>query len=139
MTTRGLHGSRSVILLARHQIGSLVATVLDFSTMVALVAGLHLAPALGAVSGAAVGGSVNFVLGRRWIFRTQNEPPRAQALRYVSVSFVSLLLNGAGEHLLATVWHVQFVLARVVVALLVALLWNYPVQRHYVFKPHESP
>ena len=107
--------------------------------MIALVAGLKLAPGLGAMSGAAVGGTINFMLGRHWIFRRQDDPASNQALRYAGVSIVSLILNGAGEHLLASVWHVQFVLARVVVALLVALLWNYPVQRHFVFKSHESP
>lgn len=129
----------TVLELARHQAGSLIATVLDFSTMIALVAGLHLAPGLGAMSGAAIGGSVNFVLGRRWIFRKQSDPASHQALRYAGVSLVSLMLNGGGEHLLASVWHVQFVLARVIVALLVALLWNYPVQRHFVFQAHETP
>jgi putative flippase GtrA len=125
--------------LARHQVGSLIATALDFSTMIALVAGLHIAPGLGAMSGAAVGGSVNFMLGRRWIFLRHSDPAQDQALRYAGVSLVSLLLNGAGVHLLASVWHLQFVVARVIVALLVALLWNYPVQRRFVFKLHESP
>jgi putative flippase GtrA len=125
--------------LARHQAGSIIATVLDFSTMILLVAGLHFIPAVGAMSGAAVGGSVNFVLGRRWVFRRQGDRVSGQALRYAGVSAVSLLLNGAGEHVLASVWHLQFVIARVIVALLVALCWNYPAQRNFVFRQHETP
>ena len=38
-----------------------------------------------------------------------------------------------GEHLLAERLHVQYVLARFGVALAVSVLWNFPLQRAFVF------
>jgi putative flippase GtrA len=119
--------------LLRHQAGSFAATTLDFTTMVALVSGLGLPPPIGTAIGAACGGTLNFILGRRWIFRATHRHPAPQAGRYALVSFSSLLLNTGGEHLVADLLHVQYVAARACVAIAVGIFWNFPMQRHFVF------
>jgi putative flippase GtrA len=123
-------------LLLRHQTGSVLATALDFSVMIALVTMAGLSPASSTAIGAACGGVLNFMLGRHWIFRAHAEQGGAapQALRYALVSFGSLLLNTGGEHVLATMSHWQFVIARIVVSFLVSILWNFPMQRSFVFR-----
>jgi putative flippase GtrA len=119
--------------LLRHQAGAAVATVVDFTMMVALVSLAGAAPALGTALGAAAGGTVNFILGRRWIFRATSEHASPQAGRYAAVSLGSLLLNAGAIHLLAGRLHYPLVAARVGVALTVGLLWNYPMHRTFVF------
>lgn len=122
-------------VLARHQLGALVATLVDFGTMIACVhAGLR--PVSGTAIGAACGAIVNFTLGRRWIFPT-GSPRRLdrQALRYAVVSLSSLGLNTLGEHVAHDLAHVQYVLARVLVAGVVGLGWNFPLHRGWVFAP----
>lgn len=120
--------------LLRHQLGAIAATALDFVVMIALVSGRRVTPALGAAGGAAVGAATNFALGRAWVFPAHRGSGTGQALRYALVSLVSLLLNSAGEHLLATVLHIPYVAARVLVAASVSLAWNYPMHRHVVFR-----
>jgi putative flippase GtrA len=121
------------LILGRHQLASLVATAVDFSVMVACVSGLAFAPSAATVAGAASGAAVNFAMGRRWIFAATSQSPGGQALRYALVSAVSLALNAMGEYALAEILSVQFVLARVVVALCVGVAWNFPMQRSFVF------
>jgi putative flippase GtrA len=119
--------------LARHQLGALGATLVDFATMIACVhAGLT--PVAGTALGAGVGAAANFALGRYWVFPA-GLPGRArrQAIRYALVSLSSLALNTLGELLLHDVAHMQYVLARVVVAGAVSLAWNFPLQRGWVF------
>ena len=119
--------------LAKHQAASLIATVVDFGTMIALVELGWLRPALATVVGATCGATSNFWLGRHWTFDATAGRARGQALRYALVSATSLGLNALGEHVLAERWKVQYVLARLGVALAVSVLWNFPLQRFFVF------
>ncbi len=91
---------------------------------------------LGTVLGAACGAVANFTLGRRWMFRRDGGPGRgasAQAARYALVSLTSLLCNALGEYVLHERAGMQYQLARVAVSVLVSVLWNFPMQRHFVF------
>jgi putative flippase GtrA len=118
----------------RHQIGAIVATGIDFGTMSVLVSFLGLAAALATAIGAAVGGISNFLLGRHWIFSAGDGHAGQQARRYVLVSAMSLGLNSGGEYILHDRLGIQYLLARVVVASLVSVGWNYPVQRSFVYR-----
>ena len=118
--------------------GATAATLVDFSTMIALVH-LGLTPVQATAVGAACGAITNFTLSRRWVFDAVHAHAGAQVLRYAAVSLVSLLLNAAGEHLLHDRLHVQYVLARVVVSIAVSVFWNFTMHRLFVFRPAASP
>lgn len=117
----------------RHHASSLASAVIDFGIMVACVEALHTRPVPATVAGAACGAVTNFLLGRYWTYQRRDSAARGQALRYALVSAASLAWNAAGEHLLADVLHVQYVLSRVITALIVSNAWNYPLQRFFVF------
>ena len=117
----------------RHHASSLAAAVVDFGIMVACVEALHARPVPATVAGATCGAVTNFLLGRYWIYQRRDTAARGQAVRYAVVSAASLAWNAAGEHLLADVLHVQYVLSRVITALIVSNAWNYPLQRFFVF------
>lgn len=119
--------------MARHQTAALVATAVDFLSMIVWVeTGLG-----GAVSGAAVGAACgaicNFLLGRSWIFQATGRPAVAQAVRYAMVSAGSLGWNTLGQYLLLRSTDLPYVATRVVIAALVGLAWNFPLHRHFVF------
>jgi putative flippase GtrA len=120
--------------LGRHQIGAAVATAVDFGLMILLVERIGLSPVAATAISAPIGGLTNFVLGRAWIFRLHSGHWAAQAARYALVSGASVGWNTAGEHLLHDGAHVEYVGARIVVSILVSLLWNFPVQRRWVFR-----
>jgi putative flippase GtrA len=126
--------------IAKHQAGALASTTVDFGVMIAVVQGVGLSPVTGTVAGAALGAGFNFTLGRRWIFRT-GDPARmrSQVLRYGIVSVASLLLNALGEFVVHDRLRVQYVAARLVVAVLVSVAWNYPLHRAWVFAPSRPP
>jgi hypothetical protein len=55
------------------------------------------------------------------------------------VSLVSLGLNSAGEYVLVSVARMQYVLARVLVAIAVSVVWNFPMQRGFVYRSLAAP
>ncbi len=120
--------------LARHQLGALAATAVDFATMILAVERLGVAPTLGTALGATVGAVTNFLLGRVWIFRVGRGGWARQAVRYAVTSGASAGWNTLGEYLLHDRAHLQYVWARIVVSGAVSLLWNFPVQRGFVFR-----
>ena len=122
----------------RHHIVSVVATGVDFATMIALVELLRFSPVLGTVCGAAAGGVTSFTLGRYYTYRSITDGVSRQALRYSLVSGASLGLNALGEHLILRVLASHYVLGRVLVATAVNNVWNFPMQRMFVFV-HRKP
>jgi putative flippase GtrA len=123
----------------RHHISSLVATGVDFSAMIASVELLRLSPVLGTVIGAALGGVTNFLMGRHFTFRSRSQRVSGQALRYALVSGVSLGLNALGEHVFVSFLPARYVLGRILVATTVNNVWNYPMQRFFVFAERKPP
>jgi putative flippase GtrA len=120
--------------LARHQIGSVVATAVDFGTMIALVSGFGVPAVAATAVGAACGGASNFALGRKWIFAANDSSASGQAVRYALVSLASLGWNALGEYVVHDRLGVQYVAARGLVAIAVSLAWNFPLQRGFVFR-----
>jgi putative flippase GtrA len=120
--------------LARHQLGAVVATALDFGSMILWVEYAGASPTAGAALGASLGGITNFLLGRAWVFRQGQGHWTGQAVRYAFVSATSAGLNALGEYLMHDFAHVEYVLARAFVSIGVSLLWNFPMQRSFVFR-----
>jgi len=112
---------------------SVVATGLDFGTMTVLVELGVLGPALATLVGASFGAVVNFLLGRR-IFRATGASAAPQALRYAVVSAASAAFNSLGVYVLHHRADVQYLVARVAVAILVSIFWNFPLHRRFVFR-----
>jgi len=117
----------------RHHISSLVGTGVDFAVMILMVELAGVSPVTGTVVGAAVGGITNFWLGRHFTFRSRSKQVSGQAFRYGLVSLASLGLNALGEHGFISFFSSRYVLGRVLVAATVNNVWNYPMQRFFVF------
>jgi putative flippase GtrA len=124
--------------LGRHQIASVISTAVDFGTMVLTVEVLGGTPVVGTVAGATCGAFTNFQLGRHFTFGAKGDQVAPQAARYALVSATSAALNALGEYLLHDRIGVQYFWARALVAVAVSFLWNFPLQRHFVFRAGRS-
>lgn len=125
---------RMALLLLRHQAGALVSTAVDFTTMILTVQLLGFTAVTGTLAGACAGAITNFTLGRHVIFGEAHGHVVPQALRYAVVSAASAGWNALGEWALHDRLGIQYVLARVLVAGVVSLAWNFPMHRHFVFR-----
>jgi putative flippase GtrA len=84
--------------------------------------------------GAFLGAVANFGINRHWTFQASGGCVKLQAKRYVVVSGISLLLNTLGVYGVTELCHIHYAISVVVVSILVAVLFNYPFHRHYVYR-----
>lgn len=118
--------------MLRSATSAALATVFDFLCVVALVSGAGLSAPTATLAGAVAGGAVNFTLGRSWAFRSRGA--RVPELgRYVLVSASSAWLNAGGVGAVLWLADVPYPLAWVAARGAVFLLWNFPLQRDFVF------
>jgi putative flippase GtrA len=95
-----------------------------------------------------LGGLVNCVINYRYTFRARALSKQAVALKYTLVWMGSLLLNTVGTSLLYTqlvhafegatgakVEDLCYALSRLLVSLMVSFVWNYLLQRYFVYRP----
>ncbi len=122
-----------MVSLKRSQIASLVATFVDFSSLIFLVEIGGVWYVAATAIGALLGAIVNFLLGRHWSFTAEKGSVRGQAIRYAAVSAVSLALNSSGVYLLTDYLGIHYALSRAITAFLVGVLFNFPLHRRFVF------
>jgi putative flippase GtrA len=124
----------------RHHAAAVLATVVDYGTMIAGVELAGLTPVAATPIGALAGAITSFTANRYFTYRgASGVRARGQAWRYALVSGVSLGLNTAGEWLFHHVWGVQYMLARVITSIIVSNVWNYPTMKLFVFSTGPKP
>jgi putative flippase GtrA len=130
-----------MITFTKAQLASLIATGVDFLVFSALLKWAGVPPVAASarvtfygVTGTLCGGFTYFILGRTWVFNTQKKKWMAQVSRYVPVWIGNLALNASGLYLLTRYTVIQPVWAKVITATLVAVFYNYPLQKRFVFK-----
>ena len=146
-----------MITFLKANIASLVASLTDFLITVLLVQWCGASVVTAAAAGTVTGGIINFLIGRHWVFkrRTQNAERKTQnkmhqtklysALsvkrlafsvqlgKYALVWTGNLLLNTGGVYILACQAGLHYTVAKITASLLVAFLYNYPLQKNFVF------
>lgn len=113
---------------------SLLCTGLDFGTLWALVELAGVGHPLATFAGTVVGAITNFVVNRQYTFDAVGEDAaHRQLVRFLVVQAGCSALLTAGMWLVADVLGVAYLVARLIVAVVVYLGWNYPMIRFYVF------
>jgi membrane protein YqaA with SNARE-associated domain len=115
-------------------LSSLTASSCDYLLTIILRQFLHLDEVLASILGTIFGGMINFLIGRHWVFRSLHAPFFHQGKRYLITWAGNLILNALGVSLLIRLGGVHYIIAKVATSITVALAYNYPIQKKYVFK-----
>jgi putative flippase GtrA len=115
-----------------------VATSADWAviTVTVLIHGHYL---LAVFLGSLTGACFDFGIKRRWVFDARGGSPTVQVGRYGAVSLISLALNESLSWVAVGLLHQPKVLGPLVVSIVVGTLWNYPLQRRFVFHHTTRP
>jgi putative flippase GtrA len=89
---------------------------------------------LAAATGTLCGGVTHFMVSRTWVFNAQEKKWTGQLNRYVLVWIGNLVLNVSGLWLLTRYIGLNYLIAKIITAILVAILYNYQLQKRFVFK-----
>lgn len=84
------------------------------------------------VTGTICGGVTNFMVSRNWVFSEQEGKWAGQLNRFVLVWIGNLALNASGLYLLSQAGLAPM-LAKVITSVTVAVVYNYPLQKRFVF------
>lgn len=144
------HGKwyHALVTFLKAQLSAQLASLVDFVTTVLLVKCFALFYLYATLIGSVVGGMVNCAINYRWVFSESHCKSHFIVMKYTFVWIVSIALNTWGTYFL-TEWLTRmpwlnrllssyiddlFIFSKIVVAVLVALLWNYQMQRLFVYR-----
>ena len=116
------------------QASAIFATAVDFLVSLFTYEVCGLSYVLSSFIGALSGGIVNCVVNYHWVFGSDGQHKRYVAVKYFLVWAGSILLNTAGTYLLTELTGYYFILSKAVTSVLVAFLWNYQMQRYFVYR-----
>lgn len=128
------------------QVSSLVSTACDF-IMTALIFELTRHVVGSTMAGAVTGGIVNCIINYLWTFRGTHRSKRGIFWRYIIVWIGSIVLNTTGTEygvkgvaLLGDALEVNLsqtlgilLIVKAIVAVVVAVCWNFFMQKYYVY------
>lgn len=123
-----------MITFTKAQLISLLATGVDFGITWLLVALAGAPPVAGGATGTICGGVTHFMISRTWVFNAQEKKWTGQLNRYVLVWIGNLVLNVSGLWLLTRIIGLNYLIAKIITATLVAVFYNYQLQKRFVFK-----
>lgn len=123
-----------MITFTKAQMIALLATGVDFGITWLLVALAGAPPVAGGATGTLCGGVTHFMISRNWVFNAQERKWTGQLNRYVLVWIGNLVLNVSGLWLLTHYTGLNYLIAKIITAVLVAVLYNYQLQKKFVFK-----
>jgi putative flippase GtrA len=117
----------------RSTLTSLLTTVFDFAVLTGCVELLHVNYVLATWLGTVVGSLSNFAINKHWAFKGSVVPLPHQLGRFVLVQAGSSAWNTLGVWLLTRYGGLQYQISKVIIAAVVAVAWNYPMNRVFVF------
>lgn len=125
---------REIRTFAKAQVTAQVATLIDFALSLVLAEGLGMWYVTASFLGALSGGISNCAMNYRWVFNAEELKKGSVAWKYMIVWTGSIVLNTLGTYALTELSSQYFMFAKVVVAVIVAIFWNYQLQRLFVYK-----
>jgi len=133
---------RWLIQFLEAQTSSLICTFIDFAVTATLVKYGQLWYVYANITGAICGGITNCIINYKWAFRGSSQRKRTITYRYFNVWLGSIFLNTAGTTLVANIMSHDgtpkafgtVMESKTIVAVLVAIFWNYLMQKKYVYK-----
>lgn len=123
----------TIATFAKAQCSAWVASCVDFGITLLLANVLGMWYAYATLLGAFSGGLVNCGINYRWVFHAIGLKKKYVALRYVFVWIGSIAFNTLGTWQLTELTGMNYIISKTIVAVLVAVLWNYQMQRTFVF------
>ena len=119
------------------QFSAQIATGSDFAVTYLLNEYCGLWYLWASICGSLTGGTVNCAVNYRYVFDPQGVKKKYVAAKYLLVWFGSILLNNAGVFLLTELTGLYFIFVKICVGIVVGVLWNYQLQRFFVYRDIE--
>jgi len=125
---------RTITSFLRYNVIAILATATDFSIFIILSRKLAMWYVAATFISAVCGGVVSFVLNRNWAFMGKDGKLSKQAVRYFFVWNGSIFLNTMGLFLLVETTHINEIISKIIVAIIVGVGFNFLMYKYFIFK-----
>ena len=125
---------KEIFTFTKAQGSALVATLSDYLMRVFLNLIVGISYINATLCGALTGGIVNCCINYRFVFSGNDARKRDVAWRYFVIWTGSILLNTSGTAFFKEVMGVKVYFAMLMTSAIVAICWNYMMQRLFVFR-----
>jgi putative flippase GtrA len=113
--------------------GGIAATLVDIAFLILLVEVIGLSIPVSAFLASGAGAAMNFVLNKYVAFRDRSRITLQQVARFGAVAVATALLMALAMKLVAVELGVPYVVAKLLCAVTIFMVWTYPAQRRLVF------
>jgi putative flippase GtrA len=117
----------------KSQASSIISTVFDFLTTIVCKELFYFAIVLASLLGTLVGGITNFALGRNWVFNKREKKMPMQVVKYILIWNGNLLLTTLGVFVATKYIGLNYIVAKIMVAVIMGTTYNYLLQKKFVF------
>jgi putative flippase GtrA len=131
-----MQGRAELATFSRSLLTSLLTTALDFGTLIGLTELAGVNYVLATWIGTIVGALANFTINKAWAFRARDMPAVPAVARFLGVQAGASGLHTAGVWILTRFGRLPYPVSKLVIAAVVYLTWNYPLNRWFVFRQH---
>jgi len=106
----------------------------DMGSLFAMTEWLKIYYVVSAGLASALGAIVSFTILRYWAFEKTDKPIANQALRYIAVSLLILLLNMGGIYLFTEILGFQYMISKIIIAVIIGVFVSFPLFKWWVYK-----
>lgn len=122
-----------MITFLKAQASSLMASAVDFSITALTVSFFGWWYVAGSVTGTVSGGVVNFYINRNWVFDAGFKKIGPQIIKYILVWIGNLILVTLFVYILTHYFHLNYLLSKVAVSIVMGFSYNYYMQKQIIF------
>lgn len=125
-------------IFAKAQASAFIGGIIDYLIMIFLTEVFYLHYTISIIIGGIFGSVINFSLNKRWSFISKEVAYKyttnKQIFRFVIVVLNSILMKDLGTYIITDYFYLDYKISRLIVDLTVSILFNYTLQKNWVFK-----
>lgn len=132
-----------IIIFGKAQVSAMMGGGVDYLMMIIFTEVLHVHYTISIAIGGIIGAVVNFTLNKTWSFRSRDlkykSSTKVQLIKFVLVVLNSILMKSSGTYFITTFLKLDYKISRIIVDLFVSIIFNYSLQKYWVFKKNKLP
>jgi putative flippase GtrA len=117
----------------KSQAAAVTGSVADYATTILLVEFFHIQYVLSSFFGNVMGGTLLFLLNRRWVFKAESGNIHGQMVKFLLVFAGNIILSAAGIYLLTKCLHLNYLISKTLISVFLGLTYNFFMQKKIVF------
>jgi putative flippase GtrA len=128
---------RKLLIFAKAQVSAFVGGMVDYAIMIICTEFFHVYYVFSIGISGVIGAVVNFTLNKKWTFHSKDFKYKndlyVQLIKFLVVVAGSIILKSSGTYLVTTFFKIDYKISRLIVDLFVSLLFNFNMQKYWVF------